>query len=561
MPHPHHPVPRRFGPTVHAAIAAGVISIIYSLTGYAQSQTAAWHAEGTHGAVAAGGRPAAGAGIETLQAGGNAADAAAATIMALGVTDSTLFCLGGEVPIMVYDARRGIVEVIAGQGAAPRLATVEHFRKSPEGIPATGLMSATVPAAIDAVVTLLERHGTKRFAEITAPTLKLLENPKEKWHKDLHATLTKLCDAEARFVDRALGLRAVSDEFYRGSVAREIDRFSRENGGLLRYEDLATHHTPVERPASLKYRGHEILKCGIWTQGPTLLEALQIFEGFETKSMKAGSADAIHLQAEALKLAFADRDDYYADPNFAQVPSFEKLLDPRYAAARRALIDPARASLERIPGDPFTGSARKPGKALAAGPGGPSYDTTTCLAADSAGNVVAATPSGWSGVVAGDSGIWLGTRLQSFTLDPDSPNILVPGKRPRITLSPTLILKDGKAVGAVSVAGGDSQDQAAIQIVTGLIDFGLNPKQAIEVGRFHTDHLIGSFRQKPPALGSLILEKAVSDDVAAELVKRGHVVQKVQRPQSNPIVLTRDPATGMIRAAGDPNSRRNAMAY
>lgn len=561
MPISQHPVTRRLGTSTLAVIALVFGATFCIQYAYAQSDVAAWHAEGKNGAVAAGGRPAASAGVEILKAGGNAADAAAATIMALGVTDSTLFCLGGEVPIMVYDANRGIVEVIAGQGAAPRLATVEHFRKLPDGIPATGLLSATVPAAIDAVVTLLERHGTKTFAQITAPTLKLLENPKEKWHKDLHATLEKLCEAEAKYPDRALGLRAVSDYFYRGPVAREIDRFSRENGGLLRYEDLATHHTPVERPASLNYRGHQILKCGLWTQGPALLEALQIFEGFDTKTMKAGSADAIHLQAEALKLAFADRDDYYADPDFAQVPSIEQLLDSRYAAERRALIDPARASLERIPGDPFTGSARKPGKALAAGPGGPSYDTTTCLAADSAGNIVAATPSGWSGVVAGNSGIWLGTRLQSFTLDSDSPNVLVPGKRPRITLSPTLILKDGKAIGAVSVAGGDSQDQASIQIVTGLIDFSLNPKQAIEVGRFHTDHLIGSFRQKPPALGSLILEKAVADDVAAELVKRGHVVQKVQRPQSNPIVLTRDPATGLIRAAGDPNSRRNAIAY
>ncbi|MBI1323981.1 hypothetical protein GC170_12460 [bacterium] len=561
MPHPLYMDSRRIRHSLLLAIVLGLIATFCEKTGYAQTEPASWHAEGTHGAVAAGGRPAAAAGIEILKAGGNAADAAAATIMALGVTDSTLFCLGGEVPIMVYDAKRGIVEVIAGQGAAPRLATVEHFRKLPDGIPATGLLSATVPAAIDAVVTLLERHGSKTFAEISAPTLKLLENPKEKWHKDLHATLTSLCQAEAKYPDRAMGLRAVSDYFYRGPVARDIDQFSRENGGLLRYDDLATHHTPVERPLSLNYRGHQVLKCGIWTQGPALLEALQIFEGFDTSKMKPGSADAIHLQAEALKLAFADRDDYYADPNFAQVPSSEQLLDPGYAAARRSLIDPARASLERIPGDPFDGKARKSGKALAAGPGGPSYDTTTCLAADSAGNVVAATPSGWSGVVAGNSGIWLGTRLQSFTLDPDSPNILVPGKRPRITLSPTLILKDGKAVGAVSVAGGDSQDQASIQIVTGLIDFGLNPKQAIEVGRFHTDHLIGSFRQKPPALGSLILEKAVNDDVAAELVKRGHVVQKVQRPQSNPIVLTRDPATGLIRAAGDPNSRRNAMAY
>jgi len=481
--------------------------------------------------------------------------------MALGVTDSTLFCLGGEVPIMVYDARRGIVEVIAGQGVAPRLATAEFFAKRPDGIPATGLLSATVPATIDAVVTLLERHGTKRFAEISAPTLKLLESPKEKWHEDLRKTLSAMCQVEALQADRFLGLQAVRDFFYRGPVARAIDRFSRENGGLLRYEDMATHHTPVERPAALRYRGHEIAKCGLWTQGPALLQALQLVEGFDTNRMKPGSADAIHLQVEALKLAFADRDEFYADPNFSQAPGIPALLDTKYAAARRQLIDLGKASLERIPGEPLMRQARRLGQPLAAGPGGPSRDTTTCLTADAAGNMVAATPSGWSGVVAGETGIWLGTRLQSFSLDADSPNVLVPGKRPRITLSPTLILKDGKAVGAISVAGGDSQDQAGIQLVTALIDFGLNPKEAIEVGRFHTDHLIGSFRQKPPALGSLILEKSVPDNVAAELARRGHLVRKVDRPQSNPIVLTRDPASGLIRAAGDPNSRRNAMAY
>jgi gamma-glutamyltranspeptidase/glutathione hydrolase len=358
-----------------------------------------------------------------------------------------------------------------------------------------------------------------------------------------------------------LGLRAVSDHFYRGPVAREIDRFSRENGGLLRFDDLATHHTPVEQPVRLNYRGHEILKCGFWTQGPALLEALQIFEGFDTRGLKPGSADVIHLQVESLKLAFADRDDYYADPNFSEVPKIEQLLDPGYAMVRRELIDRTRASLERIPGDPSGRQARKAGKPLTAGLGGPSYDTTTCLTADSAGNIVAATPSGWSGVPVGDTGIWLGTRLQSFSLDPESPNVLVPGKRPRITLSPTLILKDGKAIGAVSVAGGDSQDQAAIQIITGMIDFGLNPKESIEVGRFHTDHLIGSFRQTPPVLGSLTLERAIAEDVATELSKRGHLVRKTERPQSNPIVLSRDPLSGSIRAAGDPNSRRNAIAY
>lgn len=520
-----------------------------------------WNAEGKNGAVVAGGRAASEAGLEMLKQGGNAADAAAATLLALGVTDSRSYCLGGEVPIIYFDAKRGVTEVIAGQGVAPRLATREFFLKNAEGIPGVGLLSATVPAAIDAILTLLERHGTMRFSDVVKPTIRLLDDPQEPWHNDLKQTLLAMCEAEANQKDRVLGLNAVADYFYRGPVARAIDIFCRENGGLLRYEDLATHHTPIEQPVSLKYRGYDVVKCGIWTQGPSMLEALQILSEFKLADFKPGSADAIHLQAEALKLGFADRDDYYADPNFAEVPTIAELLNPEYAKARSALIEMDEASLERIPGDPEQKKARRGLPPLAAGNGGPALDTTTCLTADAAGNMVAATPSGWSGVVAGKTGIWLGTRLQSFTLDEKSPNVLVPGKRPRITLTPTMILRDGKAIGVVSVAGGDGQEQAGIQMVTALLDFHLTPAQAVTLPRFHTDHLVGSFRQTPPKLGSLTLDETVSDEDVRILTGRGHVVDRQNAPLSHPIVIWKSPETGLIQAAGDPKARRNAVAY
>ena len=527
----------------------------------ADDKPASWHAEGRSGAVAAGGKAAVAAGMAILKSGGNAVDAAAATLLALGVTDSKSYCLGGEIPIIIYDAKRNITEVLVGQGVAPRLATREFFLKQPDGIPSTGLLSATVPASIDVIITALERHGSKRFTDVAEPTLKLLESPTETWHKDLHKTLKAMCIAEMQHKDRMLGLRAVSDYFYRGPVARAIDQFCRENGGLLRYEDMAKHHTAVEQPVTVDYRGFKIVKCGIWTQGPALLEALQLLDGFQMEKFLPGSADAIHLQAEALKLGFADRDDYFADPHFAQVPDMKDLLDPEYANARRSLIQMERASMERIPGDPKLKRARRGIPPVSAGNGGPALDTTTCVTADSQGNMVASTPSGWSGVVAGETGIWLGTRLQSFSLDASSPNVLVPGKLPRITLTPTMIMQSGKAVGVISVAGGDGQEQAGIQMVTNLIDFKMTPEAAVKLGRFHTDHLVGSFRQTPPKLGSLTLDETITDEVAAELVNRGHVVNRQNGALSHPVVIWRNPETGLMKAAGDPRARRNAMAY
>ena len=191
------------------------------------AETATWHAAGKNGAVAAGGRPAVEAGMAMLKKGGNAVDAAAATLLALGVTDSRSYCLGGEIPIIIYDAERNITEVLVGQGVAPRLATREFFARQPDGIPATGLLSATVPASIDVILTALARHGTMRFTDVAEPTLKLLESPKESWHKDLHRTLTAMAEAEKAVPDRLLGLQAVSDYFYRGPVARAIDKFCR----------------------------------------------------------------------------------------------------------------------------------------------------------------------------------------------------------------------------------------------------------------------------------------------------------------------------------------------
>jgi gamma-glutamyltranspeptidase/glutathione hydrolase len=523
------------------------------------SKPGTWSGSGKNGAVAAGGQEAVKAGMTLLKSGGNAVDSAVATIFALSVTDSLSFCFGGEVPILVYDARRGTVEVLCGLGTAPRLATREYFTKK-GGIPGKGVEPAAVPGVLDACLVALDRHGTKTFAETVAPTLVLLDRKARPWHGDLAVTLRRLVEAEkAAGGDRRRGLRLVADYFYRGPIARELDAWSRANGGLIRYTDLATHTTRIEEPAVAEYRGHKVHKCGAWNQGPYLLQTLQLLEGFDVKAMGQNSPDEVHIGVEAMKLALADRDVYYADPNFADVP-LRALLTPKYAELRRGLIDRAHASLAQRPGDPVNGKPLLEKFDPRIGEGGPAKDTTTCVVADAAGNVVAATPSGFAGVVAGKTGVVLGTRLQSFNNWAGHVNCIEPGKRPRITLTPTIVLKDGKPVLAVSVAGGDMQDQATLQLLLNAIDFGLPPEKAVTAPRFGTNHHLGSFRQKTPELGSLLLDPGYSKGVVADLKLRGHKVE-VKRPAASPIMLRIDPKTGLIEAAGDPKARRHAAAY
>ncbi|MEX0711609.1 MAG: gamma-glutamyltransferase, partial [Pirellulales bacterium] len=519
-----------------------------------------WHASGDQGAVAGGGPMAVDAGLEILEAGGNAADAAVATLLALSVTDAGAFCFGGEVPILVYDAKRRVVEVVAGQGAAPKLATRQYF-EAKGGIPGVGLEPAAVPAALDACLTTLDRYGTLTLARVAEPTLRLLDEGQADWHPLLAVTLRRLIKAEqASPDDRSRGLRLAADYFYRGPLARELADWCEANGGLIRYSDLASHVTRIEEPAAVDYRGHVVYKCGVWTQGPYLLQTLRLLEGFDLSAMGHNSPEAIHVTIEAMKLALADRDVYYADPLFADVP-LERLLSSEYTGTRRPLIDLAHASLEQRPGDPVSNQALLDAARIRQGLGGPANDTTTCLVADRWGNVVAATPSGWSGVQAGQTGVWLGTRLQSFNTWEGHPNCIEPGKRPRITLTPTLVFKDSRPVFAVSVAGGDGQDQASLVAVLNHIDFGLDPAKNVTALRFGTNHHLGSFRQTPPQLGSLLVYDEADASTVDALKGLGHRVQLVPGPLWAPSVLAIDPRTGRMHSAGDPKAGRHAAAF
>jgi gamma-glutamyltranspeptidase / glutathione hydrolase len=527
--------------------------------GLAGPTVGSWHGIGKNGAVATGGQEALDAGLAMLKNGGTAADAAVAATLVMTVTDAVV-AFGGEMPILFYDAKTQSVEVLCGLGTAPRLATREHFATK-GGLPEKGPELAAVPGTLHACCTLLERHGNKTFADCAQAALRLLDKHAQPWHVDYATTLRRLIEAEkAAGKDRIRGLRLVTDYFYRGPLAREIDAWCRANGGLIRYVDLATHVTRIEEPASVPYRGYTVYKCGFWTQGPYVLETLQMLEGFDLKALGHNQPDTVHIMVEAMKLALADRDVYFADPLFADVPAIE-LLSPKYAELRRTLIDMKKSSLVLQPGDPRKLKALLDKADLPKGPGGADKDTTTCVVVDKFGNAVAATPSGFNGPLVGKTGIWLSSRLQSFNDWKGHPNCIEPGKRPRITLTPGLVLKDGKVVLALSSAGGDQQDQALLQLLVNSLDFGMTPKQAVTAPRFGTMHYLGSFRQAPPLPGNVLVYPELGEVLIKDLESRGAKVALQKVAWGRPVVVRVDPQTGVIEAAGDPMARRNAGAY
>jgi gamma-glutamyltranspeptidase/glutathione hydrolase len=499
-------------------------------------------ATGSKGVVVSGNADATAAGVRILDQGGNAADAGAATLLALSVTRVGAFCVGGEVPILVFDANKKNVKLLAGMGEAPLdPKAVQWFIDNSKGIPSGDIKLAAVPAAVDAIITLLKTYGTKSFAEVVQPTLEILDRGGETWYIDtgdrkkretgVHwqalqaVTFRKMVESEKQAKGtREQKLQAADDRFYKGDIADELERYYIEKGGFLRKADLAHHKTPIEDPLSINYRGYTVYKTGPWTQGPALLQALRLLEGFDLKSMGFYSADYIHTVLEAEKLAFADRDDWYGDPNFVKVP-MQELLSDRYTKMRRALIDPKKASLERRPGDPINMKALKtplPDKPMQGG-------TTVMCVTDKWGNLIAATPSGLSsnGEVAGSTGIIHGTRLSSLNTFKGHPNFIAPGKRPRITLSPTLILKDNQPMMAIAVAGGDQQDQGALQIILSYVDFGMSGADAFAAPRFSTTHFISSFgwNRGSAKLGSLSVSGAALNEAGqADLKARGHVL-------------------------------------
>ena len=520
-------------------------------------------AAGREGVVVSGRPAATAAGVKILKQGGNAADAAAATLLALSVTYVGAFCVGGEVPILVYSADQKNVKLLEGQGESPRDPKAVAWYME-HGIPDGDVKAAAVPSTIDAIVTLLKLYGTKSFEEVVQPTLAILDAGGPSWYidtgsdqrietgvnwqPDLAVTFRKLVESEkAAKGTRQEKLQAVSDRFYRGDIAEALEAWYIEKKGFLRKADLAAHKTPVVDPLTTTYRGYTVYKAGPLTQGPYLLQTLRLLETFDLKKMGFNSADYIHTVIEAEKLALADRDEYYGDPNFVTVP-MPQLLSDEYTKMRRELIDPKMASRELRPGDPYNMKPTKPPTITGPWHGG----TTVMCVTDKFGNVIAATPSGLSSTagVAGHTGIIHGSRLSSLNTFAGTPNVIQPGKRPRITLSPTLLFRDSHPVMAISVAGGDQQDQAAIQVILNYVEFGMSPEEAFKAPRFSTMHFISSFGQDRASLGSLSVPNTLPERVQADLRKRGHVVTNSRSGVGWVALIGIDPKTKQASAVG-----------
>ena len=534
--------------------------LIFSLVFSYAENSITYHAQGHGGAVAAEDSRAVEAGIAMLKNDGNATDAAVAVMLAASVVDYGMFSIGSEIPFMIYDKKSGRVKTLSGLGSAPLDESSMKIYYE-EGIPADGGMRAVpVPGAVHLFFTALIEYGTMSFSEVAAPTLKILDQGGEDWYDELAITIRKLIERESNYKgSRKDKLKASRDRFYRGDIAKELVDYYEKGGGFLKLRDLREHRTLIEDPVSIKYRGYTILKCGTWTQGPYLSQTLKILEGFNLKSMGHLSGDYIHVLAESLKLGLADRDYYYGDPRFVKVPMNE-LLSDQYTELRRKLVNMKSASLEVRPGDPINMKAltKNPSK-YRPGPGG----TTTCVVADKWGNFVAATPSGNPPYnICEPLGIAHGNRLRSLNTARGHPNRIEPGKRPRITLTPTLVMKGGIPIMGISVAGGDLQDQTTLNCLLNFIEFGMKPEKAVTASRFSTRHHENSF--DPAALrtvgvlGGLTLNESIDKDVLKDLSERGHRVSTTGGPIAYPVMVYYDKEMNQFYAAGDPKANRHA---
>lgn len=576
---------------------------------------------GVRAAIAAGSEASAEAGTRMLHRGGNAVDAGVAAMLAASVAEYTHFGVGGEVSLLIR-TRDGRVVSLAGIGTMPKLASAQFFRErrlragelmvlEPGGlkglIPVAGLMPAVVPGMVEAALVALKEYGTVSFTDAVTPAIELADgNPLDEtrasiinWSRrffdlwptskavfmpggripklgdvfaqpDLARTLRSMVEAERVALrsgrSRVAAIDAVRDHFYRGDIAKRIDAFSKANEGLLRYEDMAAFKLQPEPALSTEYRGYTVYKPGFWSQGPVTLQMLNMLEAADLKSLGHNSTEYLHTLAETMKLAFADRDTWYGDPAFVKVPA-ETLLSKSYATARSRAISP-KASFEFRPGTAPGGKGFHPSMAefqrARIDDDLMSRDTTGITVADKDGLLFAATPSGAAlpSVIAGDTGVPLTQRAQSFFLLRGHPNELAGGKRPRITLSPAIVTRNGKPVLAQATPGGDNQDQALLQILLNVLEFGMNTQQAIEAPRIQTRHLVSSFDNHAMNPGDLLIDERIAPSSYADLTERGHKTSTRARWNSGayPVGIRILP-NGVLEAGADPYGYRVTHAW
>ncbi|HEY4464788.1 MAG TPA: gamma-glutamyltransferase family protein [Streptosporangiaceae bacterium] len=608
---------------------------------------------GTFGMVASTHWLASAAGMSVLEQGGNAFDAAVAAGLVLQVVEPHLCGPGGEVPIIGFDARGGGPFVVAGQGPAPAAATPEVFAGLGLGlVPGSGMLAACVPGAFGAWMLLLRDHGVARLQDVMRyaieyagggyPVVPAISGAiasvagmfRDHWpssaelylpggqvpapgsrfaNRTLAATYQRiLYEAETSSTDRDEQIDAARRIFYEGFVAESIAAYAgraevmdvtgQPHRGLLSHADLAGWRPRVEEPLTLDYAGLTVCKTQPWGQGPVFLQQLALLAGFDLEAM--GPAEFVHTVVECAKLAFADREAWYGDPEFTDVP-VQALLSPGYADERRRLVG-ENAAPDLVPGSPYgpagphprlpafatasfgNGTGPDPGAGLVTGdpsvepafdPGtgepmartsgpGPYQasarpgDTCHVDVADRFGNVVTATPSGgWlqSSPVIPGLGFCLGTRAQMFALDPGLPGTLAPGKRPRTTLSPTLVLRDGEPSLAFGTPGGDQQDQWTLAFFLNHVHFGMNLQQAIDAAEFHTRHFPSSFYPRQASPLAVDIEERAGEKVIAELRRRGHQVT-VSPPWSLGRVSAVARRGGMLYAAANPRGMQGYAA-
>ena len=545
------------------------------------------------------------AGALIFAKGGNAVDATAAMLAAGCTMWDTLSC-GGETQALIYNPHTKKVTGIDALGVAPSGATAEFYHsKGYKYPPEYGPLAAVTPGTPGGLMVMLAEYGTMSLADVLAPAIQMadgypieaqlvntIQHDKswlEKWkyspsimlprdgnppepgqlfvQRDLAATWRKLVEAERTALKqgktRKQAIYAAYDRFYKGDIAREIVRGVQEDGGLFTLADLANWKVKIEEPVSTTYRGITVYKLPFWQQGPALLQALNILENADLKSMGFNSPKYIHTLYQAMSLAFADRDFYYGDPYFPPEEPTKGLLSKDYAKARYAAIDWNKNDPTIKPGDPypyqggtnpFSGllaewkstngdTARRSGQQDVP-PADSAFiesfysGTTSIEAADSAGWVVSVTPSGgWvPAVIAGHSGIGLSQRAQSFVTDAkDGPfNVIEPGKRPRVTLTPTLAFKDGAPFLCFSVQGGDSQDQNLLQFFLNVVEWGMTPQQAVEAPNINSYQLRSSFGQHESRPGRILISSTTPMDVRTALQAMGYTLQIGERT-SGPI--------------------------
>jgi gamma-glutamyltranspeptidase/glutathione hydrolase len=566
---------------------------------------------GTTGIVAAGRHYSVEAGTRVLAAGGNAFDAGVAAVFAAAVCEISHFGFGGEAPTMVYEAGTRKVTVISGQGTAPAAATPAFF--APQGvIPGNGPNGGTLPAVVDAMALVLQRWGTISLARALEPAIQLADGfpmyamlrgsllnnraATEKWEwsrrtyypsgtvpevgeifrqPQLATTLRAIAAADSaefkRSGERVKAIEAGRDVFYKGDVARRIAAAVQADGGLMTYDDLATYKGRYEEPVTTSFQGYDVHKAGFWNQGPALLLTLNILEAGGIAKVPHASEAYLHMLAEAIKLAFDDRNAWFGDPLFTDVPA-EGLLSSSYAAERAALIG-AQASLEHRFGNPYAHQrgGRPPARPFVphrlSRPGTPAADTTAIEVVDRHGNLFSCTPSsGWligGAYVAGDTGVPLSNRMTVFDLDPASPNVIVGGKRPRSTLSPCIITRDGMPFLAMGTPGGDNQDQQIANVLLNIILGGQNIQQAIESPRINSLHFHDSFGDKHDEPGVLEIEDRIPASVRERLAQRGHQLKLVgdYGVSTGVVAVGRHPRFGTLRGGSDVRRERYAFGW